>query len=74
MLPAPDGFYMRKTLLTYLENLDKLFEQQADYFMERVENAKQNNWQKVTEIEEKYLKPLEIKITSITKIIKEELK
>jgi len=68
------GKITNKILINYLENLDKLLEQQVDWFIKRVEYIKESNWQKATEIENIYLKPLERKIVSLAKIIREELK
>ena len=63
-----------KVLSRYLGNLDKLLDQHIDRFVKRVEFAKKNDWDNVHLIEQKYLAPLDKKISALVKIILEELK
>lgn len=60
-------------LLLYTHNLDKLLDQHIDWFLKRIEFAKTNDWGNVRLIEQKYLEPLDRKISSLTKIIQEVL-
>ncbi len=54
--------------------LDKILEQEADWFIKRIDYANQNNWQKVSEIEKLYLEPLAKKINKLSRFAREELK
>lgn len=58
----------------YHVTLDKLLTQESDWFIKRIEFAKQGDWQKVSEIEKKYLDPLNKRINKLAHIAKEEVK
>ena len=58
---------------SYHEILMKLLDQHNEWFIKRHEYAVKNDWNKVKEIEKKYLEPLDRKINKLARIAKEEV-